>query len=202
MMGERQLRQEALFYGFSLGHHVPADHLLRAIDRFVELSDVHRQIEPFYSAIGRPGDRANRGARQLAADGWHFSRSDFIYDHRRNLYVCPGGKELLHSRRQFTRPRLGVDAEGLMRYRATLHDCGACTTAAPRAEAPLPPEPASLQAAALDLRGHKGHGTGHRQDRAVRGLAATAEEGRDAVPSSQTPPRFSAGFDCEARTAR
>ncbi len=38
MMGERQVRQEALFYGFSLEEHVPAEHLLRAIDRFVELS--------------------------------------------------------------------------------------------------------------------------------------------------------------------
>ncbi len=37
MMGERQVRQEALFYGFSLEEHVPAGHLLRAIDRFVEL---------------------------------------------------------------------------------------------------------------------------------------------------------------------
>jgi transposase len=54
MMGERQLRQEALFCGFSLEKHVPSDHLLRAIDRFVELSDIRRQLEPFYSAIGRP----------------------------------------------------------------------------------------------------------------------------------------------------
>jgi transposase len=54
MMGERQVRQEALFYGFSLEEHVPADHLLRAIDRFVEFSDIRRQLEPFYSAIGRP----------------------------------------------------------------------------------------------------------------------------------------------------
>jgi hypothetical protein len=34
MMGERTVAQEALFYGFSLERHVPADHLLRAIDRF------------------------------------------------------------------------------------------------------------------------------------------------------------------------
>ena len=32
----------------------PADHLLRSIDRFVELSDIRRQLEPYYSAIGRP----------------------------------------------------------------------------------------------------------------------------------------------------
>jgi transposase len=55
-----------------------------------------------------------------------FSRSDFIYDHERDLYICPAGKELRHYRRQFARPRIGVDAEGLMRYRATQHDCGAC----------------------------------------------------------------------------
>src|ERR687889_657221 len=54
MMGERQARQAALFYGFSLEEHVPADHLLRAIDRFVELSDIRRQLKPLYSAIGRP----------------------------------------------------------------------------------------------------------------------------------------------------
>ncbi len=47
MMGKRQVRQEALFYGFSLEEHVPADHLLRAIDRFVELSDIRWQLEPF-----------------------------------------------------------------------------------------------------------------------------------------------------------
>ena len=37
MMGHRQVEQAALFYEFSLDRHVPADHLLRSIDRFVEL---------------------------------------------------------------------------------------------------------------------------------------------------------------------
>ncbi len=36
MMGERTVAQEALFYEFSLERHVPADHLLRAIDRVAE----------------------------------------------------------------------------------------------------------------------------------------------------------------------
>ncbi len=34
MMGERQSDQPEMFYGFSLERHVPADHLLRSIDRF------------------------------------------------------------------------------------------------------------------------------------------------------------------------
>jgi transposase len=54
MMGERRVMQEALFYGFSLERHVPNDHLLRKIDRFVDLSEVRAHLEPYYSEIGRP----------------------------------------------------------------------------------------------------------------------------------------------------
>ena len=54
MMGHRQVEQAALFYEFSLERHVPADHLLRSIDRFVELGELRRELASFYSAIGRP----------------------------------------------------------------------------------------------------------------------------------------------------
>jgi transposase len=54
MMGERRVDQGALFYEFSLERHVPADHLLRAIDRFVDLEGLRAHLAPFYSAIGRP----------------------------------------------------------------------------------------------------------------------------------------------------
>jgi len=54
MMGESRVGQEALFYEFSLERHVPADHLLRSIDRFVDLSGVRAHLRPFYSEIGRP----------------------------------------------------------------------------------------------------------------------------------------------------
>jgi len=54
MMGPRQVAQAALFYEFSLEEHVPADHLLRSIDRFVDLEDLRRHLAPFYSATGRP----------------------------------------------------------------------------------------------------------------------------------------------------
>jgi transposase len=54
MMGERTVRQDALFYGFSLEDHVPADHPLRSIDRFVELSSIRRHLAPYYSTVGRP----------------------------------------------------------------------------------------------------------------------------------------------------
>jgi len=54
MMGERRVAQEALFYEFSLERHVPADHLLRAIDRVMDLSGLRAHLRPFYSEIGRP----------------------------------------------------------------------------------------------------------------------------------------------------
>jgi transposase len=54
MMGERRVMQEALFYGFSLERHVPDEHLLRKIDRFVDLSGLRTYLEPYYSETGRP----------------------------------------------------------------------------------------------------------------------------------------------------
>jgi len=54
MMGPRQVEQAALFYEFSLDGHVPEDHLLRSIDRFVDLSELRRMLAPFYSSTGRP----------------------------------------------------------------------------------------------------------------------------------------------------
>ena len=54
MMGPRQVEQGALFYNFSLDAHVPVDNLLRSVDRFVDLSEVRRELVPFYSSMGRP----------------------------------------------------------------------------------------------------------------------------------------------------
>jgi transposase len=54
MMGQPQAEQAALFYEFSLEKHIPADHLLRSLDRFVELEELRRELAAFYSKIGRP----------------------------------------------------------------------------------------------------------------------------------------------------
>ena len=54
MMGCRRVEQAALFYEFSLERHVPTDHVLRSIDRFVELGELRRGLAAFYSTMGRP----------------------------------------------------------------------------------------------------------------------------------------------------
>lgn len=54
MAGPRQEAQPALFYDFSLEYHVPQDHLLRSIARFVDLSGIRAHLADFYSHTGRP----------------------------------------------------------------------------------------------------------------------------------------------------
>ncbi len=53
MMGPRQEARAALFYAFSLEEHIPQDHLLRPIDRFVDLSSIHAHLVDFQSQTGR-----------------------------------------------------------------------------------------------------------------------------------------------------
>ena len=54
MLGPKQEAQGALFYEFSIEDHVPQDHLLRSIDRFVDLSSIRAHLADFYSHTGRP----------------------------------------------------------------------------------------------------------------------------------------------------
>ena len=54
MMGQGSGGHRQLFYSFNLDDHVPADHLLRGIDRFLNLGELRRHLAPFYSDTGRP----------------------------------------------------------------------------------------------------------------------------------------------------
>lgn len=54
MMGRQSVGQEQFFYNFNLEDHVPSDHMLRGIDRCLDLSNLHQHLTPFYSHTGRP----------------------------------------------------------------------------------------------------------------------------------------------------
>jgi transposase len=54
MMGQNGGNQNRLFYSFNLEDHVPASHLLRGIDKFLDLTDLRAYLAPFYSHTGRP----------------------------------------------------------------------------------------------------------------------------------------------------
>lgn len=53
MMGQATV-QDQLFYAFNLEDHVPRDHLLRGVDRFLDLGELRQHLAPFYSHTGRP----------------------------------------------------------------------------------------------------------------------------------------------------
>src|SRR4051794_2858390 len=54
MMGKRTVMEDALCCEFSIERHVPADHLLRSMDCFLDLAGLRSHLRPFYSKIGRP----------------------------------------------------------------------------------------------------------------------------------------------------
>ena len=53
MMGQLP-RMESLFYYFRLEDQIPEDHLLRLIDRHVDLSFIRDRLRSLYSSTGRP----------------------------------------------------------------------------------------------------------------------------------------------------
>src|SRR5215467_13165620 len=53
MMGQ-QARTDSLFYYFRLEDQIPDDHLLKRLDRFIDLGFVRERLRDTYSAMGRP----------------------------------------------------------------------------------------------------------------------------------------------------
>jgi len=54
MMGHQTGGHGKLFYSFNLEDHVPQKHMLRGIDRFLDLNDLRQHLAPLYSHTGRP----------------------------------------------------------------------------------------------------------------------------------------------------
>jgi hypothetical protein len=111
MMGERRVRQNALFYEFSLERHVLERHLLRSIDRFVELDGLRRELAPFYSAIGRPSVDPELMIRMLIVGYCFGIRSEPPRENVRaptSVERCPGQQNQLmghyHTTTSWRRP--------------------------------------------------------------------------------------------------
>ena len=117
MMGERQTDHPALFYEFSLERHVPGDHLLRSIDRFVDLGDIREQLRPFYSDTGRPSVDPELMTRMLIVGYCMGIRSErrLCEEVHLNLayrWFCRLGRT---ARSQTTRPSLRTDTVAFAR---------------------------------------------------------------------------------------
>ncbi|VAW64732.1 Mobile element protein [hydrothermal vent metagenome] len=54
MMGCLPSEQNTLFYDFNLEQHIPDDHLLRKIDKFLDFDEIRQHLQSFYSHTGQP----------------------------------------------------------------------------------------------------------------------------------------------------
>nr|WP_312230072.1 IS1182 family transposase [Pseudomonas sp.] len=76
MMGQVPAGQERLFYSFNLEDQVPAQHLLRSIDKCLDLRDLRDHLTDFYSPIGRPSIDPELMVRMLVVGYCYGIRSE------------------------------------------------------------------------------------------------------------------------------
>jgi len=65
MMGRLAAGQNQLFYDFCLEKFVPEKHVLRALDQFLDFTEIRKHLAPYYSAIGRPSIDPKLSIRML-----------------------------------------------------------------------------------------------------------------------------------------
>jgi transposase len=78
MMGRQRRDQGRLFYEFRLEDRIPENHLLRRMNVFmtVALADLHKELEPYYSDIGRPSIDPELMIRMLIVGYYYGIRSE------------------------------------------------------------------------------------------------------------------------------
>lgn len=65
MIGERTVAQEPLFYSFGLERHVPADNMLRSIDRFEDLRASANIDAHIHGIKTHPPEIAHAGRKRI-----------------------------------------------------------------------------------------------------------------------------------------
>jgi hypothetical protein len=88
MMGQRTGGQKPLFYSFKLDDHVPADHLLRGIDRCLDLGELRHHLASFYSHTGRPSIDPELMMRMLIV-GYSFGFAPSADCAKRSISIWP-----------------------------------------------------------------------------------------------------------------
>jgi transposase len=76
MMGESGGWQDQLFYSFHVEDHVPPDHLLRGINRFLDWSELRKHLSTFYSHTGGPSIDPDLMTRMLIVGYCFWIRSE------------------------------------------------------------------------------------------------------------------------------
>jgi len=138
MMGRQEHGQGRFFYQFDLEEMVPADHLLRGIGHFLDLSGLRKHLAPFYSHTGRPSIDPELMIRMLIVGYAYGIRSErrLCEEVQLNLayrWFCNLGiEDGVPDHSTFSKNRHGRFREGTLHaddtviYRASAFDCGGC----------------------------------------------------------------------------
>ena len=152
-----------------------ADTAYGSTDNLVWLT-LGRKILPFIPVFDK-GERT---------DGT-LSRSDFTWDEENDRYICPEGKEMLHTRRTYSDPARNAPSWRSRKYRALKADCTNCPSKAKCCP--------NSETRAIHREKYESVRDFARQCTASE-FNPTAQkapqEGRDAVRTSQTHPRVGA----------
>jgi transposase len=72
MMARQRRDHGRLFYEFRLEDRIPENHLLSGMNLFVTvaLADLHKELQPHYSDIGRPSINPELMIRMLIVGYW------------------------------------------------------------------------------------------------------------------------------------
>lgn len=132
MMGQHTSNQKQLFYAFNLDDHIPSNHLLRGIDRFLDLDSLREHLGPFYSHTGRPSIDPELMVRMLIIGYCFGIRSerrlcDEVHLNLAYRWLCRLGLEdQVPDRSSFSKNRHGRfrDSDALRHvFEAVLHRC-------------------------------------------------------------------------------
>ena len=161
-MGQLPAAQNSLIYDFCLEKHIPANHLLRQINKFLDFDAIRRHLQPFYSDIGRPSIDPELMIRMLLVGycyGIHSERrlcEEIDLNLAYRWFYQLGLEDDIPNHSTFSKNRLGRFREAdLLRYVFDTVVTRCTDAAGGRAKTPgdrLPDSPALL-AAGLRLRG-------------------------------------------------
>lgn len=97
-MGHQPGGQDHLFYSFNLESVVPQNHLLRGIDRCLDLTDLRQYLAEYYSHKGRPSIDPVLMIRMLVVGCWLLLRQPTHYMSMRYLAFLAGRLSILRKK--------------------------------------------------------------------------------------------------------
>ena len=214
MMGRRRRDQAKLFYEFRLDDRIPQNHLLRRIDVVVTaaLADLHKELEPYYSDIGRPSVDPELMIRMLIVGYCYGIRSERRLTQEVELHLAYRWFCKLDLEDEIPHPStFSANRLGRFRESEVLRHVFERVVWAAMARGLVKGEGFAVDASVLEANASRYHGKApeeldwsekQRQSRAVAEYLAALEEAAEPNPDRKVPKVISPSDPCSAWTAK